>query len=227
MGKPLISDAEMRGMYSTMLRLRAAKREPAVLAGLSRAERAGVVAQPESLLAALVFQLRSSDTLVTHGNDPLPKVALSHLALDREQVNSTGTAAECAALATGMAMRKRNSASHKGLLPITVALLADYPSLAADLPLIARHHLALLIIVQSPADTRAATEARNRATTVPVLPVDDSDAVAVCRVLQESLLRARQGLGGTVLHAVRMQPAPDAVAGMEERLRRRGLLPSA
>jgi hypothetical protein len=48
--------------------------------------------------------------------------------------------------------------------------------------------------------------------------------VAVCRVMQESLLRARNGWGGAVIHAIAMPGEADAIAGMEERMRMRALL---
>ncbi len=47
------------------------------------------------------------------------------------------------------------------------------------------------------------------------------DAVACCRVMQESLLRARNRWGCVVLHAVHVPGATDAVVAFEAHLRRR------
>ncbi|MEK6398266.1 MAG: hypothetical protein V4734_09290, partial [Terriglobus sp.] len=81
-----------------------------------------------------------------------------------------------------------------------------------------------LVLVKGEAEPRALAEKRMKSTKVPILPVDAGDAVAVCRVMQESLLRARNGWGGAVIHAITMPGENDAVAGMEERLRARGIL---
>ncbi len=87
-------------------------------------------------------------------------------------------------------------------------------------------NLPLLVIAQGEPEPRADIHRRATATKIPILPVDDSDAVAVCRVMQESTLRARSGWGGVVIHATRLLGSADPVAGMEQRLRIRGLLDS-
>jgi hypothetical protein len=104
------------------------------------------------------------------------------------------------------------------------AILRGYPALTSILQLIQEHNLSLLIVTQSEPETKAETHHRLSGTKVQILSVDDSDAVAVCRVVQESILRARHGWGGAVIHAARIAGATDAVEGMEQRLRRRGLL---
>ena len=65
---------------------------------------------------------------------------------------------------------------------------------------------------------------------VPGMPVDAADAVALYRVMQESVLRARGGDGPALIECVRWQLAGsagepvDGVAAMRQVLRRRGLL---
>jgi hypothetical protein len=229
LGKPLISDAAMRSMYATMQRLRAAKRDRSVTEGLSRAERAVLLEQPESLHAALLSQMHRRDTLLTEGEDPLAKVAIaSYFPIEVSSLHTVvcpGSGEECAAVAAGLAMKQAESARGTGPRAVTIALLRGYPALEGVLSLIQQKDLALLVVVQTEAEPRADAQRRLLGTKVPILPVDDADAVAVCRVTQEAILRARNGWGGAVIQATRIPGAPDALAGMEHRLRIRGLLP--
>ena len=54
------------------------------------------------------------------------------------------------------------------------------------------------------------------------MPVDATDSIAVCRVTQESMLRARNGWGGTVIHAVRLPSPADPLQQIESHMRARG-----
>ena len=228
MGKPLISDAAMRSMYATMQQLRIAKRDRTVTEGLSRADRAAMLAQPEALHAALLSQMHRRDTLLTEGEDPLAKTAVSaYFPNDVSSLHTVvcpGSGEECAAVAAGMALKQAESARATGTRAVTAALLRGYPALDGVLSLIAQHDLPLIVVVRSEPLSRTDAQRRTLGTKVPILPVDDADAVAVCRVVQEAMLRARNGWGGAVIQATRLDGAPDALAGMEQRLRVRGLL---
>jgi hypothetical protein len=229
LGKPLISDAAMRSMYTTMQQLRMLKRDRTASEGLSRTERAAMQAQPEALHAALLSLMHRRDTLLTEGEDPLANAAIaSYFPIAVSSLHTVvcpGTGEECAAVAAGMALKQSETARANGVQPVTVALLRDYPALDGVLSLIEQNDLPLLVVVRSEPLTRADANRRMQSTKVPILPVDDADAVAVCRVVQESMLRARNGWGGAVIHATRLPGAPDALASMEQRLRVRGLLP--
>jgi hypothetical protein len=228
LGKPLISDAAMRSMFDTMKHLRALKSEPGLLHGLSRADRAEFVAQPEALHAALLLQLHRRDTLVTQGTDTMANAALTAYFPDGATPSAvhtcSGSGDECAAVAVGVALRQTRGSGNR---PVVVALLRSYPALTGVLQMIQDHDLSLLIVTQSEPETKVETQRRLSGTKVQILTVDDSDAVAVCRVVQESILRARNGWGGAVIHAARIAGAPDAIEGMEQRLQRRGLLPAS
>jgi hypothetical protein len=225
LGKPLISDAAMRNMYAAMQQLRAAKSDRQHVGSRSRADRAALDSRPESLLAGLVWQLHPRDTLLTEGLDPLLETALESFFPGKElaphRLICTGSGMECAGVAAGVAWKGAQSA--RSLQPVAVALLRGYPELDAVLELMAEHELAMIVVVRSAPAPRAAAHRSLRDARIPVLPVDESDAVAVCRVVQESLLRARQNLGGAVIHACSLPGAADALQGMEERLRGRGL----
>ncbi|MEG9433441.1 hypothetical protein [Terriglobus sp. ADX1] len=226
MGKPPISDAAMRKMYETMKALRSAKRETTTWTGVARNAKASAVAEPESLLAGILSQLHRRDTVVTSGELPLLKTAIESYfpvsVASLHTVTCNGSTEECASVAAGVALRSMDAT--RDPKPVTIALLQDFPSLAGTLKLMESHDLPLLVIAKSEAEPRAITEKRMKSTQIPILPVDAADAVAVCRVMQESLLRARNGWGGSVIHAIAMPSAADSIAGMEERLRARGLL---
>jgi hypothetical protein len=230
LGKPLISDATMRTMYAAMQRLRAQKRSAGWASTLPRAERSAILAQPESLYAAIASQLHRRDTIVVDGADPFLQPALEAFFPDAApllQVCSAGSSDECAAIAAGIALKQSAGiAPGKTNHPITVVLLRNYPALTGVLRLMEERNLPLLVIAQGEPESRADGNKRAAATKIPILPVDDSDAVAVCRVMQESTLRARSGWGGAVIHATRLLGSADPVAGMEQRLRIRGLLES-
>lgn len=236
MGKPLISDAAMRGMYEAMQRMRIAKRDPAVLSGCTRTQRIVLQDEPESLLAALLSQVRRRDNLLTHGNNPLLPAALAacFTADAAPKVHTcAGTAEECAAVAVGMALRaadrlrSANMPAATGDQPprtVVLAILNEFPALKGALQLIEQHDLPVLLIVGGDVESRADAQRRLQSTKVPVMPVDRTDAVAICRVTQECMLRARNGWGGAVMHAASMPGSADPLLLLRQHLENRSLL---
>ncbi len=112
MGKPLISDATMRTMYATMQRLRAQKRSAGWANTLPRAERSAILAQPESLYAAIASQLHRRDTVVVDGADPFVQPSLDAFfpeAAPTLQACTAGSSDECAAIAAGIALKQNTS----------------------------------------------------------------------------------------------------------------------
>ena len=228
MGKPPISDGEMRRMFGTMERLRSARRDAHTWKGVSREDKSFAVAEPESLLAGVLSQMHRRDTLVTAGTHPLLATGLEQFfpipVASLYTIACTANDEEAAAVAAGVALKSMDSAREPK--PVTVALLRSFPALNGAIRLMEAYDLPLVLIAQGEAEPRAAAEKRMRSTQVPVLPVDAADAVAVCRVMQESLLRARNGWGGAVVHAIRMPGEADAVAEMRKRLHARDLIPA-
>ena len=218
----------MLGMYGTMQLVRTVKRSADFNAGLPRSERFYLRGQPESLYGAILSQLHRRDTLLVEGADRL----LEHAA---EAVSSAearavchrlpGTSVECAAVSAGMALQQQGGMRRQATpRPVVLTLLRDFPAMAGVLQLVQEHDLSVLLVVQGAPETRAGAQRRLLGTKVPVMPVDAADAVALCRVLQECLLRARNGWGGAVIHALRLPDAGDAIALLEAHLRKRRLL---
>lgn len=231
LGKPPISDAVMRGMHDTMHSIRTAKRKADVSQTLTRAERAAFQAEPESLFAALLSQAHRRDTLLTQGRFPGAEIALEGYFPDRAHGPHThvcpGTAEECAAVAAGMALQQADSARAASPRPLIVAILREFPALTSVLQLMQERELSLLLVVQAEPETRADAQRRLLGTKVAVMPVDATDAIAVCRVAQECMLRARNGWGGAVIHALRLPSPADPLAQIESHMRARGILPPA
>ena len=226
MGKPLISNAALQGIYDTMQRMRSARD-----AGAAHALRhhLDLRQQPESLLAAVLSQLHRRDTLLVPSDAPLVDVAMQ-AAFPREGtapgvIPCPGDAGECAAVAAGIAVQKQSTARPGAPAPVTVALLHGLPALTGVTQFMAEHELSLILIAAGgEPESRADAQRRLLRTRVPVMSVDEADAVAVCRVMQESMLRARSAWGGVLIHATAMPGAAEPMLLLEQHLRSRKVI---
>ena len=234
-GQPLISDAVLQGMYTVAKRLRSTSEAPGFAADLPKAQRALLLKQPVAVLAALLSQLHQCDTVLVAGDARLLRLAAE---ISFPRGNGPALHAlqspdeECVAVATGMALRIADvtrgaagtaSAQQGTPCPVVVALLSGFPPLPTLLRLIQDRDLPLLLFARGDAEPRAKAERRLLSTGVPILPTDCADAVAVCRVTQECLLRARNGWGGAVIHAAPLPGSLDPLKLLEQHLAKRGL----
>ena len=85
-----------------------------------------------------------------------------------------------------------------------------------------------VVIISLPSENRDERGVRLRSRTPgpPVIPVDAADAVALCRVLEESCLRARSGDGPALIQTVHWRLSPGRQDPLRKHLRllqRRGL----
>ncbi len=228
MGKPLISDVQMLAIYETMLRLRSLEQEAHASASHTPAHAAGSrIYAPIALLAATLLQLRPTDLLVIDTEDLLAKEVLI---MAQETTFSPDSQATCvavgtvaAAVASGHALALVRSARPGDDAPVTVALLRGTPNgLAETMQFAGASVLPLLLILQGGEAARA--RLIESIPNVEVIQIDANDAVACCRVMQESLLRTRNRWGCVLLQAVTLPGAADPVASFETHLRRRNLL---
>ena len=203
MGKPLIGDGQMLAMHATMVRLRdlqSAQAKPKASAAAAKPTRQADVA----LLAATLLQLRPGDTLVANDEAAL---AWEVLSIAQEATFSpehtatqiaVSTGAE-ALFAAGHAYAQMRSTRAADDSPVTVALLAAEPRMSAAfaeaMRLASDNVLSLILILQD--GPAAHAHLINSIPNVEVVRVDAADAVACCRVMQESLLRARNRWGST------------------------------
>ncbi len=212
-------------MLDVMHRAQAVKSVLAGDAAVSRAERFRLTRYPAALLAALLSQLRSSDTLLLDRAHPLLEQLLSSAAerpsLHISGLDSRGTAL----LAAGVALREKAlfAGRSKGGSGVVFALLDREPEDLAWMQVAQQHLLPLIVIARASGGQRPPGNDRKPAQ-VPTMLVDDADAVALCRVLQESRLRAEHGWSSVDVRALHFEHGTDAVEALESHLRQRGVV---
>ena len=211
----------MLAMHAAMIQLRQAapRRSAAATAG----------SWPIALLAATLLQLRSEDLLVTAGDLPLAITALRSAQQSSFHPDLLPFSLACppesaAAVAAGYALAQSHATRPGDHAPLTVVMLHAGMAQADALQIAGKQQLPLLMILRDePGKPRPPLSAPQH---VEVVPVDAEDAVAVCRVVQESTLRARNRWGAVVLRAVTLPGSNDPIAAFEAHLERRGLTPA-
>jgi TPP-dependent pyruvate/acetoin dehydrogenase alpha subunit len=136
---------------------------------------------------------------------------------------SAPTAEARFAIATGHALA-RQGAEHVTLAfsgPCLTSLDALRPSLAYA----AQHKLGVVFVIESAADTDLSSARNTEPLGIYGIPVDGNDVIAIYRVAQEAIHRARRGVGPTLIDC---KPWPldgdvDPVRRLEQALERRGI----
>ncbi len=208
---PLLPHSKLRELHALMLHCRA----------LDRKQKSG--AAREALLAATSIQLLPGDLLSAETGD----IAAGQLAPGAKKPGAgSGVIAAsnfearlplCAAAARGL-----QAAGSEGLVLALARAGSFEPEWAAALEWAQRSQLPLLFVVADATGGRPSRKSKQRGPALdfpslsrlakrlklPVLTVDGEDSVAVYRVMQESVLRARTGGGPAILWAV-MTPLAD------------------
>lgn len=209
---PLLPHSKLRELHALMLRCRALERKQKTLGGAR-----------EALLAATSIHLLPGDLLSAEGVDSVAE----QLAPEAKKSNPEGSVIgdavaggrmlRCAAAARGL-----QAACTEGLVLALARAGGAEPGWSAALEWAHQAELPLLLAVAD-ATTGKPSRGGKRAKSsldftsmsrlakrlqLPVLTVDGEDAVAVYRVMQESVMRARMGGGPAVLWAV-MTPAAE------------------
>jgi pyruvate dehydrogenase E1 component alpha subunit len=138
-------------------------------------------------------------------------------------LSSAPTAEARFAIATGYAMARQGT-QHIVLAfsgPGVFSLDALRPSLSYA----ALHKLGILFVVETAANADLSSARHTNSLGLYGIPVDGNDVVAIYRVAQEAIHRARRGVGPTLIDC---QPWPldgpaDPVLRLEQTLERRGL----
>ena len=126
------------------------------------------------------------------------------------------------AIAAGYAMAQRGT--KRVLLAFSGAGVASLDTLRPALAYAAQQKLGIVFVIE----TSAAADVCSARHTDPLglygIPVDGNDVVAVYRVAQEAITRARRGLGPTLIDCKPwpLDGAADPVRRLEEALQRRG-----
>lgn len=180
--------------------------------------------------AAIARELRAKSPRTAEANGNLPPIA---------------NPSDRLAIATGVALAAKSSQtdnSAKNTIVVAYLEAADLEDNSHIAIIQTAGRLELPIVFLCLDDPKVSQQARARQWTrlrsalllkggvelVPAIPVDGHDIVAMYRAAQESVLRARSGIGPTLLWCERwhLGPAhPDALANFERYLAAKGLLP--
>ena len=207
-----------------MLRLRELQQDAAKHRGKDRRfyER-----QPIALLAATLLQLHPEDVLITDGPHPL---ADASLAIAHEQsfhpahqpmIIYTAAGTGAAMLAAGYALAQSRGTQPGDRAPITAALLQQNAPIDEAMRLAGESHLPLLLLLRDEPGTARRTI--HTPANVELINLDADDAIACCRVMQESLLRTRNRWGSVILRGLTLPGTTDPIDTLTQHLQRRGL----
>jgi pyruvate dehydrogenase E1 component alpha subunit len=205
---PLLPHRKLRELYALMLRCRALERRQK-----SEAAR-------EALLAATLMQLLPGDLLSASEGD----AAAGQLAPTAKKPG-IGSVVGGAALETRLALssaaaRGLQAAGSEGLVLAFARAGGPEPGWMGALEWAQQAQLPMIVACADATNGARARQVKRKEPgldfasisrlakrlKLPVLTVDGEDAVAVYRVMQESVLRARQGGGPAVLWAVMTPP---------------------
>jgi len=227
---PLIPNARLQLIYTSMLRARLleAKLTPAS------------PRLPEAIGTGMILNLREQDTLLSAApSHRLLKGASLKLLLQKPAPravdpgfptqNILPTIADSSTAlyaALGVAFACKAAANGSRDSNIVLAYTSDAEASLAAARLAEQHCLPILFIL-SHNGTIATASLRAHRFAIPAIPVDRDDAVAVYRVAQEGIGRARAGGGPTLVECIRyaapQKHKPDAIATMERYLTTKGL----
>jgi TPP-dependent pyruvate/acetoin dehydrogenase alpha subunit len=223
-GHSLISEAKFRQLYELTFLLRTAtRRAPGTVPWLQGRE---------AVLAGVMADLRSGDTLVSATAAWASESVRSRLPVSmRAPAATTMADLIVESLSGSMTDRLRNNAQATVIFGAATGSGA-VPAEARALAAAAR--LPVLFVEDKPAKALPQQSNGKPGTdhTMPSIPVDSSDVIAIYRVAHESITRARQGSGPTRILCTRWQPtlseprnksANDAVQRLEQWLVTRGL----
>ena len=219
---PLISDQRLRQLYVTLLRCR-------LLRQRSRVTPAPLVAR-EAIVTGTVTHLMDGDTIAPAAGDRLAALAQGHSlrAIFAGKplpgvLPEVSTADARFAVATGYAMAQQDK-KHV-VLAFSGPGVTSLDTLRPALTLAAQQKLSVLFVIETAAYAEVSSPRHTDPIGIYGIPVDGNDVVAIYRVAQEAITRARRGLGPTLIDCKPWphEGAVDPVRKLEQALERRGL----
>ena len=232
---PLVPHAVMRRMYEGMMELRAL--EPTAVARRAgvRAMRGEEACRASSLLSIGAGDLVSDAPAVILGAERRSgsrEAVLARLSPGAASMPATVDAGERLMLAVGAASALRVQGAGRLVLAYVEENALTTARWKQVLGSAGRAEASIIFVLLPTRLARKQGSISDRAQGwgVPGIPVDAADAVALYRVMQESVLRARGGDGPSLVECVTWQIAGtktasvDGVAAMRRLLDRRGLL---
>jgi TPP-dependent pyruvate/acetoin dehydrogenase alpha subunit len=230
---PLISNERLRHLYVTLLRTR-------LLHQRNRLKKAAApLVAREAIVTGTVTHLEDGDTVMPVAGDRLAALACGH-ALRRVlaavplpgMLTSASTAEARFAIATGYAMARQ------GTKHVVIAFsgpgITSLDPLRASLAYAAQHKLGIVFVIETAANADLSNAKHTEPLGLYGIPVDGNDVVAIYRVAQEAIHRARRAVGPTLIDCkpwpLASRPlnsntdgAHNPVRRLEQALERRGL----
>lgn len=226
--QPLISDKRLQQLYVTLLAGRALRQQMKV-----RQRPAWLVA-PEAIATGTVTHLEEEDALMAPPGDAMAALARGcslHRVLSgatlKGMLPANTSAPTRFAMAAGYALSQQNTKQQRQ--PVTMVLsgpgITSLAELAPALAYAAANRLGVVFVIQTAADADVSGPRHTGRLGLPGIPVDGNDVIALYRVTQEAVTRARRAGGPTLIDC---KPWPvegkaDPVRRLEEALERRGI----
>lgn len=221
---PLISNERLQHLYKTLLRTRLLRRRNTLKGP------APLVAR-EALIAGTVTLLEKDDAVMPLPGDRLAALARGHSV--RKVLGGAGGLPGVLAPAATPEARFGIAAGYAKALQGTKRVVLAYSgpgvtsldALRPALAYAAQEKLGIVFVIETAADADVSTARHTAKLGIYGIPVDGDDVVAICRVAQEAIQRARRGAGPTLIDC---KPWPlggtvDPVRRLEQALERRGL----
>jgi hypothetical protein len=229
---PLISDKRLQQLYVTLLQCRALRQRLK-----SKAPRGRLISS-EALVTGTVTHLLPGDLLASAAGEPWAALArgfsvqkaLSGAALPGMLPAVTSPSARFS-LAAGyaLAQKQADAESRQVALVFSAPGVSTLDGLADALSTAAANKLGMVFVIETGAEQDVSGPRHTDKLGLPGIPVDGDDVIALYRVTQEAMTRARRGGGPTLIDCKPwlMGGKPDPVRKLEEALTRRGIGTSA
>ena len=225
---PLISNEQLRKLYVTLLRTRLLRERNRL-----KTPAAPLVAR-EAIVTGTVTHLSDGDTVMPVAGDRLATLARGHglrhilAAKPLPGILTPAPAAEIRfAIAAGYAM------AHQGTSAITLAFsgpgITSLEALRPALAYAAQQKLGIVFIIETAAEANVSSARQTDPLGLYGIPVDGNDVIAIYRVAQEAIHRARRGVGPTLIDckpwplSAKQDSPSDPVRRLEQTLERRGV----
>jgi TPP-dependent pyruvate/acetoin dehydrogenase alpha subunit len=229
---PLISNQQLTRLYVMLLRTRLLRER-----NRTKNLAASLVAR-EAIVTGTVTHLREGDTVMPLPGDRLAALGRGHhlrrimSSAPLPGILPSAPMAEVRfAIAAGYAMARR------GTDEITLAFggpgITSLEPLRPALSYAGQHKLGVVFVVETAAEADLSSARRTEPLGLYGIPVDGNDVIALYRVAQESIQRARRGSGPTLIDckpwplAAKQDGSTDPIRRLEQALERRGLAASA
>lgn len=158
-----------------------------------------------AMVVGATIGLGSRDVVITIGDTLLPHITRETPLIDLiRQLARHSPARSAVARQLDVAQKAASSAVAEGRVVLLLCTEIDFAEKAARLAEhCAAQHLPLVALIQCARPPLAET-------VVPLIPVEAHDAIAIYRVTQEALWRARRGAGATIIAALDATPQATA-----------------